>query len=159
VALDKMAAETPVRREGTFKIDAAFLAQRLQICAIESLSEEIEGKLFLVMGRDREAATVHGDAVADLDSLGDKRRDDLKLRTPIRRLDSEDAADFFDQAGKHELIVHRLTQMARIFPGTFAVPGLGKFALAEGRHPQPAAERWAAGGARPSVAGGTFFLA
>ena len=56
------------------------------------------------MRRDREAAAIHRDAVADPDFLCDERRDDLKLRAPIGRMDPEDAADFFDQTGKHELI-------------------------------------------------------
>ncbi len=60
-----MAAETPVCREGALKIDAALRAQRLQICAVESLFEKIEGKLVSAMGRDCEAATVYRDAVAD----------------------------------------------------------------------------------------------
>ncbi len=50
-----------------------------------------------------------------MDALCDKRRDDLKLRAPIRRLDPKHAADFFDQTGKHEVILHRLTQIARRF--------------------------------------------
>ena len=97
-----MAAETPVGREGALEIDAAFLAQRLQVCAVESLFEQIEGKLFAAMGRDRQAAAIDRNAVADLDFLCDTRRDDLKLRAPISRVDPEDAADFFNQTGKHD---------------------------------------------------------
>ena len=43
------------------------------------------------------------DAVADLDFLCDTRGDDLQLRAPISRADLEDAADFFNQTGKHNL--------------------------------------------------------
>lgn len=115
VALHKMAAEAPVSRESTLEIDAALLAQRFQVCAVESLFEEIEGNLFAAMGRDRQAAAIDRNAVADLDFLCDTRRNDLKLRTPITRVDPEDIADFFNQTREHELIVHRLTQIGADF--------------------------------------------
>src|ERR1700681_402733 len=104
VALHKMAAEPAIGREGAFEIDPAFLAQRLQVCAVEGLSEKIKGKLFAAMARDRQAAAIDRNAVADLDFLCDTRRDDLKLRAPIRHVDLEDAADFFNQTGKHNLL-------------------------------------------------------
>ena len=75
VALHEMAAETPVGREGALEIDAAFPAQGLQVCAVKSLFEQIEVKLFAVMGRDRQAAAIDRDAVADCDFLRDTRRE------------------------------------------------------------------------------------
>jgi hypothetical protein len=111
VALHKMAAETSARCECPLEIDGASRAQCFQVCAIESLFEEIEGELFVVMDGDSKAATIHRDAVADLESIRDKWRDDQKLGAAINRVEPEDTADFFDQAGKHELIVHRLTQI------------------------------------------------
>ena len=54
------------------------------------------------MSRDRQAAPVYRDAVADVDCLCDTWCDDLKLRAPGSGMNSEDAADFFNQTGKHE---------------------------------------------------------
>ena len=55
------------------------------------------------MRRDRQAAAIHRNAVADLDFLCDTRRDDLKLRASIDRGDLDDSADFFNQTGKHKI--------------------------------------------------------
>src|SRR5436190_13607742 len=103
VALHKMAAETPIRRNGALEINAAFLAQGLQVCPVESFLEQVETELFAAMGHDRQAATIDRYAVAHLDSLGNSRRDDLKLGAPAGPMDSDDAADFFNQTGKHNL--------------------------------------------------------
>jgi hypothetical protein len=104
VALHKMAAETSIGREGALEIDAAFLAQGLQVCAVESLREKIEGKLFGATGRNGQAAAIDRNAVADSDLLRETRRHDLKARALISRVDSADAADFFNQTGKHDFL-------------------------------------------------------
>src|SRR5437016_11247 len=106
-----MTSETRTGGKSAFEIYAAFAAQGSQVGAIESFFQEIEGKLVVAMMGDGQTATVHCDAVADLDSLCDKRCANLELRAPISCMNPEDTADFLDQAGKHELIVHRLTQI------------------------------------------------
>jgi hypothetical protein len=115
VALHEMTAETRTGGKSAFEIHAAFAMQGFQVCAIESFFQEIEGKLVIATMGDRQAATVHRDAVADLDSLCDKRGANFELRAPISCMNPEDTADFFNQAGKHELIVHRLTQIPADF--------------------------------------------
>ena len=104
MALDEMAPETPIRRKSALEIDAAVAPQGLHIGAIESLCEKVEGELVTAMRRDRQAAAIHRDAVADPDFLCDKGRDDLKLRPPLGRGEPQDTADFFNQTGKHELM-------------------------------------------------------
>ena len=104
MALHKMPSKTRADSNSAFKIDAAPAAQVLQVCAAESFIEKIEVNLLIVMGHDRQAATVYCDAVADSGLLCDVWRDDLKLRAPVSWMNPEDAADFFNQAGKHELL-------------------------------------------------------
>jgi hypothetical protein len=111
VTLHKMATETAVGREGALEVDVASRAQRPEICAVESLFQEVEGKLFAALGRDRQAAAIDRNTVSNLDFLCDTRCDDLKLRASSSRVDPEEAADFFNETGKHELVVHRLTQI------------------------------------------------
>src|SRR5438552_2263507 len=103
VSLHKMAAETPIGREGALEINPAFLTQRLQVCPVEGLLQQVEAKLLTAMGHHREAATIDRNAVAYLDFLCYTRRDDLELRAPISPVDPDDAADFFNQTGKHNL--------------------------------------------------------
>ncbi len=104
MALDEMATETPIRRKSALEIDAALSTQALHLGAIERLFEKVEGELVTAMRRDRQAAAVHRDAVADPDFRCDQRCDNLKLRAPIGRGEPQDTADFFDQTGKHELM-------------------------------------------------------
>src|SRR5439155_13142043 len=65
--------------------------------------EQVETELFAAMGHDRQAATIDRDAVAHLDFPCNARRDDLELGAPTSPVDSDDAADFFNQTGKHNL--------------------------------------------------------
>src|SRR6266850_1411079 len=95
VALHKVAAEIPIRRNGALEINAAFLAQGPQVCPVEGFLEQVETELFAAMGHDRQAATIDRDAVAHLDFPCNARRDDLELGAPTSPVDSDDAADFF----------------------------------------------------------------
>ena len=104
VSLHEMTAEAPIGRQGSLKIDAAFLTQFLQVCPVEGFLEQIEAKLPAATGHYREAATIDGNAVAYLDFLCYSWRDDLELRgAPISPVDPDDTADFFNQTGKHNL--------------------------------------------------------
>ena len=86
VALHEMPPKASAGGEGTFQIDATVAAQGLQVCAAESFVEKIEGQLVAAPGRNSQAATVYRDAFAQFDFLGNPRRDDLKLRAPVGRL-------------------------------------------------------------------------
>jgi hypothetical protein len=58
VALHKMAAEGPIGREGALEIDRASLAERLQVCPLESFLKQIKRNMFPVMAYDRKATTI-----------------------------------------------------------------------------------------------------
>src|SRR6266478_5645135 len=103
VSLHKMAAERPIGRKSALEIDRAILTQRLQVCPVDGFLEQVEAKLLTATGHHREAATIDRNAVAYLDFLCHTRRDDLELRAPISPVDPDDAADFFNQTGKHNL--------------------------------------------------------
>ncbi len=102
VTLNEMPSKPCADSESAFKIYSVSGAQDLQVCAVESFTEKIEGNLIVVMSRDRQAAPVYGDAVADVSLLCDTWCGDPKLRAPVGWMNSENAADFFNQTGKHE---------------------------------------------------------
>src|SRR5438034_276080 len=89
-----------LRDQVELEVDPAFLTQRLQVCPVDGLLQQVEAKLLTTMGHHREAATIDRNAVAYLDFLCYTRRDDLELRAPISPVDPDDAADFFNQTGK-----------------------------------------------------------
>ena len=95
VSLDEMSVQTRVGPQRPFEIDRAVAAQRFQICPVERFLEQIECELVVASGGNCEAATVHCDAVTNVDPGRKPRRCDLQLGRPLLHPDPEHAPDLF----------------------------------------------------------------
>ena len=101
VSLHKMPAETPAGHQRQLEINAALAARGFQIRPVESFLQEIERQFIVAAGSDREAATIHGHAVANLHFSRESRGRDLQLFCFPVRPQRNDRAHFLNQAGKH----------------------------------------------------------
>src|SRR4029077_5626232 len=77
-------------------------AQFLQVGASDCFLEKIEGETIAAPRSQREAAAIHGDAVAAPCLFRSPRRGNLQLSAATALAHLNDPADFFDQAGKHD---------------------------------------------------------
>jgi len=102
VTLHEMSAETRVGSECALKVNQTVGTKCADIGARHGFAKEIEGDLLLAVRRNRQAAAVDGDAVADANAGGDLRRRDLQLSPAFRGADPKDGADLFDEAGEHD---------------------------------------------------------
>lgn len=101
VTLNEMATEPAVGSESSFEIDRAATAKVAQVCAIKSFLQQIESQMFVPAGGDREAATVHRNAIAAVNVWRDAGRGQLKLRSSIGRSNPTNEANVLDQSCKH----------------------------------------------------------
>ena len=115
MALHEMSAEPSVGRQSALQIHRIVSAQFLQVGASDCFFEKIEGETIASPRSQREAAAIHGDAVAAPCLFRSPRRGNLQHRTSSRARDPRselsaaiarahlnDPADFFDQAGEHD---------------------------------------------------------
>lgn len=100
--LDEMSPEARVCRERALKVRRTIAPQCAEVSARHGFAEEIERDLFRSVRRNREAATVHRDAIARAHLRPDARRSDLQLGAALSRANPEHGADFFDEAGEHD---------------------------------------------------------
>ncbi len=101
VALDKMAAQSPVRREGSLEVDRTSTAQMAQICAVERFLQQIEGQMLAAMSGYGKAATVDSNAIAAANVWRDARGVDLELRASLRGAYPKNKTDILNESGKH----------------------------------------------------------
>src|SRR3989442_7979969 len=102
VTLHEMSAEPSLDRQSALQIHRIVSAQFLQVGASDCFFEKIEGETIAAPRSQREAAAIHGDAVAAPCLFRSPRRGNLQLSAAIARAHLNDLADFFDQAGEHD---------------------------------------------------------
>ena len=103
VALYEMSSEATVSAQRALEIYRAVAPQLFEIRASDCFLKQLEGQPIAAARTQRQAATIHGDALPGADVLGGFRRGDLQLHPRIAWVHGYNCANFFDQTREHNV--------------------------------------------------------
>src|SRR5437667_12311168 len=104
MALHEMSAEPSLGRQSALQIHRIVSAQFLQVGASDCFLEKIEGETIAAPRSQREAAAIHGYAVAAPCLFRDTWRSNLQLANAFgaARARGNNLTDLFNQTGEHD---------------------------------------------------------
>ena len=118
MTLHEVPPQSAADRQGSLEIHAGAGLQRAEVGFFQGLFQQVKNQEPVLRDGDRQAATIHRDAVADPHSRENPRRLDRKLGLAFATAQPFQTTQFLDKSGEHLLsLIDGMLDIARIEAG------------------------------------------